>query len=271
MSPSKIRPLLWLCVAVLLGGCAASHDTQQALLQARSSYQPLAGDSAVLASAPKDVMRAGESLERAERLASYWGSEEDVAHYAYLSQRYSAIAREHSQLAAEQQQLAQLQLERDRLQLALRESKLLSVQQQNRWLEEQLVSLATSETERGLVMTLGDVLFGAGRAELKSSSNRTVLKLGQFLQLNPQRIVRIEGYTDNRGKAAENRVLSRARAQAVADVLIDLGIEPRRIEVQGYGEAFPVAANASSQGRAQNRRVEIVFSDDQGKLGAPRE
>ncbi|CAD5378587.1 conserved exported hypothetical protein [Pseudomonas sp. OF001] len=260
------------CAALaLLAGCGTAQLPPQALEQARSSYRQVATDSVVVASAPKDVMRAGDSLERATRLADYWGSTEDVAHYAYLSERYSAIAREHGALAAEQEQLARLQLERERLQLALREARLLGVQQQSRWLEEQMLSLATTETERGLVMSLGDVLFDAGRAELKASANRTVLKLFQFLQLNPQRTVRIEGYTDSRGQPAENLALSRARAQAVADVLVDLGIAAERIQVQGYGGAFPVAANASSRGRAQNRRVEIVFSDEQGRLAPPRE
>ena len=133
-----------------------------------------------------------------------------------------------------------------------------------------MVSLATSETERGLVMTLGDMLFDAGRADLQPAANRTVLKLVQFLQINPQRRVRIEGYTDNTGDAAENLELSRARAQAVADLLVDLGVDAKRIEVVGYGVDFPVAENASARGRAQNRRVEIVFSDERGQLGAER-
>jgi hypothetical protein len=64
-------------------------------------------------------------------------------------------------------------------------SKLLSVQQQGKWLEEQIAALATTQTDRGLVMTLGDVLFDTGEAELKNSANRTVLKIVQFLQLNP--------------------------------------------------------------------------------------
>lgn len=269
-----MRPFKTALTAVglcLLAGCSVSPVAQQALEQARASYRQVAADSLVVASAPKDVMRAGDSLERAERLAGYWGSEEDVVHYAYLTERYAAIAREHGALAAEQAQLSRLQLERERLQLALREARLLGVQQQSRWLEEQILSLTTTETERGLVMSLGDVLFDADSAELKAAANRTVLKLFQFLQLNPQRSVRIEGYTDNRGAAEENLRLSRARAQAVADLLVELGISPARIEVQGYGGAFPVAANASSRGRAQNRRVEIVFSDEQGHLAPPRE
>lgn len=260
-----------LCGLALLGGCAAQQEARQALDQARSDFRALESEHGVLAGAPKDVARAGESLARAERLADFWGSDEDVAHYAYLSQRYADIAREHAAQAREQQEIVRLQLEFERLQLALREVRLEDVRQQNRWLEEELVSLATAETERGLVVTLGDVLFDAGSADLRANASRTTLKLFRFLQLNPQRRIRIEGYTDNLGRAEENLRLSRARAQAVADTLIELGTAAARIEVQGYGEAFPVAANASSRGRAQNRRVEIVFSDAQGQLGPLRQ
>jgi outer membrane protein OmpA-like peptidoglycan-associated protein len=203
-------------------------------------------------------------------LSSYWGSGDDVSHYAYLSQRYSAIAGQNSALSLNQDRATKLELERQRLQLDLREAKLLSVQEQSNWLEEQMVSLATSETGRGLVMTLGDVLFDAGQANLNASANRAVLKLVQFLQLNPRRVVRIEGYSDSRGDKLENLELSRARAQTVADVLIDLGIDAARIEVQSHGESFPLAENASAGGRAQNRRVEVVFSDEQGRLGLAR-
>ncbi|PZR42367.1 MAG: hypothetical protein DI524_10845, partial [Ectopseudomonas oleovorans] len=173
-------------------------------------------------------------------------------------------------ISLNQERAAKLELERQRLQLTLREAKLMSVQQHNDWLEEQMVRLAANETERGLVMTLGDMLFDAGRADLQPAANRTALKLVQFLQINPQRRVRIEGYTDNTGDAAENLELSRARAQAVADLLVDLGVEAKRIQVVGYGVDFPVAENASARGRAQNRRVEIVFSDERGQLGAER-
>ncbi len=272
--PMKCWPratLLLAGAATLLAGCAGDGAARLALQQARDSYQQVAADAALQASAPRDLMRAGESLARAERLADYRGSAADVAHYAYLSQGYSAIAREHGLLAADQQQLERLQRERERLQLALREARLHSVQQQSRWLEEQMLSLATTPSERGLVMTLGDVLFDAGRAELKPSASRTLLRLQQFLQLNPQRRVRIEGYTDSRGAREANLQLSQARAQAVADILVELGIAPARLEVHGYGEAHPLAANASARGRAQNRRVEIVFSDEEGRLGAARE
>ncbi|WP_038616863.1 OmpA family protein [Pseudomonas alkylphenolica] len=252
-----------------LHGCA-SQRSETALDEATAKFQTVKDDSDVLRSAPRDVIRAGESLARADRLSSYFGTGADVRHYAYLSQRYSDIAREHSNLVLNQERLAKLELERQRLQLALREAKLASVQQQGKWLEAQIVSLATTQSDRGLVMTLGDVLFDTGRAELKNSANRTVLKLVQFLQLNPKRVVRIEGYTDSTGAAEDNLKLSRDRAQAVADMLVDLGVDEKRIQVEGYGDQYPVEANASERGRAQNRRVEIVFSDEKGKLGAAR-
>ncbi|HDS1734560.1 OmpA family protein [Pseudomonas sp. BP8] len=267
----RATPIAALALLALAGlqGCA-SQRSESALADANTAFQKVKDDSDVLRSAPRDVIRAGESLARADRLSSYIGTGADVRHYAYLSQRYSEIAGEHAKLALNQERIAKLDLERQRLQLALREAKLASVQQQGKWLEAQINALASEQSDRGLVMTLGDVLFDTGRADLKSSASRTVLKLVQFLQLNPRRVVRIEGYTDSTGAPEDNLKLSRDRAQAVADMLVDLGVDEKRIEVEGYGDQYPIEANASERGRAQNRRVEIVFSDDKGKLAAPR-
>ncbi|MEZ1319464.1 OmpA family protein [Pseudomonas fluorescens] len=266
---TKVVGALILAGCVSLSGCAGQRS-EAALQDAGNDFQKVKEDANVLRIAPKDVIRAGESLARADRLSSYWGSGSDVVHYAYLSRRYSEIAREHTNLVLNEERAAKLELERQRLQLALRESKLFSVQQQGKWLEEQIVALATTQTDRGLVMTLGDVLFDTGEAELKNSANRVVLKIVQFLQLNPKRVVRIEGYTDSTGGRQENLKLSRDRAQSVADVLVDLGIDDKRVHVEGYGDQYPVDVNATERGRAQNRRVEIVFSDEKGQLGAAR-
>lgn len=260
---------LGLVSVIGLQGCA-SQRSESALDDANAAFQKVKDDSDVLRSAPRDVIRAGESLARAERLSSYVGSGADVRHYAYLSKRYSEIAQEHAKLALNQERLAKLDLDRQRLQLALREAKLSSVQQQGKWLEAEIVALASEDANRGLVMTLSDVLFDTGHAELKNAASRTLLKLVQFLQLNPRRVVRIEGYTDSTGTPEDNLKLSRDRAQAVADMLVDLGVDEKRVQVVGYGDSYPVEANASERGRAQNRRVEIVFSDDKGKLGAAR-
>ena len=266
---TPLAALALLALAAALQGCA-SQRSSAALEEASATFAKVKDDSDVLRSAPRDVIRAGESLARAERLSSYIGTGSDVRHYAYLSQRYSEIASEHAKLALNQERQAKLDLERQRLQLALREAKLASVQQQGKWVESQIAALASEQADRGLVMTLGDVLFDTGRADLKNSASRTVLKLVQFLQLNPRRVVRIEGYTDSTGAAEDNLNLSRDRAQAVADMLVDLGIDEKRLQVEGYGDQYPIEANASERGRAQNRRVEIVFSDDkrQARAGA---
>src|SRR5690606_41431392 len=112
--------------------------------------------------------------------------------------------------------------------------------------------------------------FESERAELEAAADRRLLNRVAFLQLNQQSNVRVDGYTDKSGGATENRLLSRARARSVSPTLTDLGIDTARIEVVGYGERFPVAENASVRGRALNRRVEIVLSDEQGELGPIR-
>ena len=182
------------------------------------------------------MIRAGESLARAERLSSYWGSSSDVIQYAYLSQRYSEIARQHALLNLNQERLTRLQLERERLQLALREAKLLSVQEQGQRLSEEIASLSTEETERGLVLTLGDVLFDFNRAELAGGqphrAEAGAVPPAQSAAGDPHRRL----YRQRRRQAGQPRPV--ARAQAVADVLADLGVDPARMQVVGYGEAF---------------------------------
>lgn len=252
-----------------LAGCA-NPQVEQHLNEAANAYREVSEDAQVLRIAPKDVVRAGESLERAERFASYMGGAEDALHYAYLSARYSEIARQHSEQSLNQERASRLGMEQARLHLMVQEAKLLQVQQAGNRLVDPLFDLAAAETDRGLVVTLGDVLFESGSAELGSSANRTLLRLAHYLQSNPRRVVRVEGYSDNRGGVAENLALSRARAQAVGQVLRELGIAAQRIEVVAFGEQFRIAENASARGRARNRRVEIVLSDENGQLGPVR-
>lgn len=264
-----MRNPLAFAIAVLLAGCV-SQEAEREIGQASATLERVQADSMVQRAAPKDLQRALETLQRAERFNEYWGGTADARHYAYLSQRYSEIADQQGALLQHQEQVARLEMERDRLRRMLQDAQLMTAEQQGRWLEDQMMTLAASETDRGMVMTLGDLLFHAGSADLNSSANRTLLKLVHFLQLNPQRKVRIEGYSDSRGDPQANLALSQARAQTVADLLLNLGIAAERIEVRGYGERFPLAENASARGRAQNRRVEILFSDVEGNLGPDR-
>lgn len=127
-------------------------------------------------------------------------------------------------------------------------------------LKQQLAELEAKQTDRGLVLTLGDVLFDSGRAELKAGASRTVDRLGTFMRDHPERSLEIEGYTDSIGGDALNLALSQRRADAVRAALVSRGIEGSRITTNGMGKASPVASNDTAEGRQRNRRVEIVIS-----------
>ena len=122
----------------------------------------------------------------------------------------------------------------------------------------QLAELQARETERGMVVTLGDVLFETGRAELKPGAARNLDQLAQALRSDDRSKVAIEGHTDATGTREFNLDLSLHRAQSVQSYLIGHGVDPARITVRGMGPDFPVADNASSGGRLQNRRVEVI-------------
>ena len=129
--------------------------------------------------------------------------------------------------------------------------------------------LEGKKTDRGIIITLGDVLFDTDRAELKSGGTRNLQKLATFLKANPLRKVMIEGFTDSTGTQAHNEDLSNQRASSVRNALMGMGVSLDSIGARGFGEAYPVASNDNAAGRQLNRRVEIVVSDDTGTI-APR-
>ena len=133
-------------------------------------------------------------------------------------------------------------------------------------LEAQLAELAARKTERGIVITLGDVLFATDQARLTPDGMRTAQKLADVLQQNPQRAVLIEGFTDSTGSSAHNQELSERRASAVRGTLQEMGVARQRITIRAYGEAYPIAANDTAPSRQLNRRVEIVLSGDDGTI-----
>ncbi|MFZ6778558.1 OmpA family protein [Undibacterium sp. Ji83W] len=146
------------------------------------------------------------------------------------------------------------------------QAKALEMQNRNAALESQLADLQAKTTVRGIVITLGDVLFGVDQSKLNPDGMRTVQKLATVLQNNMQRTVLVEGHTDNTGSQAHNQDLSERRANAVRSALVLMGVSRDRIETKGLGEAFPVAENNTAQNRQLNRRVEIILSDVNGKI-----
>jgi outer membrane protein OmpA-like peptidoglycan-associated protein len=129
-------------------------------------------------------------------------------------------------------------------------------------LQQQIDDLHAKATERGLVLTLGDLLFSSGTARLNRSGNDHLDKLAAFLNRYPERNVTVEGYTDSVGTEDYNLQLSQRRADAVKAYLMNGGIMADRITTSGRGEDSPVGDNATASGRQQNRRVEIVITNN---------
>ena len=120
--------------------------------------------------------------------------------------------------------------------------------------------------DAGASVTLGDVLFEFGKAQLLPTAGPRLDQLADFLRQYPDRKLLIEGHTDSVGSTSANQTLSERRAQAVQQALTMRGVDPSRITTRGYGKAFPVASNGTPEGRALNRRVEVVIADDKGTL-----
>jgi outer membrane protein OmpA-like peptidoglycan-associated protein len=179
------------------------------------------------------------------------------------------LAEQRAQAAKQAQALAQArarEAEMARQQAARAQERAQEMAAKAQQLAERVRDLKAQETERGLVVTLGDLLFDAGEAQLKPAGTQAIDKLAEFLKQYPERNILIEGYTDSTGDAAFNQQLSERRANAVRDALLADAISPDRMRTIGYGEQFPVASNATSDGRQQNRRVEVIISDKEGSI-----
>lgn len=128
-------------------------------------------------------------------------------------------------------------------------------------MRSELSDLKTRQTKRGLVITLGDVLFEVDQADLKPGAARTLDQLAQALKDDSAARIQIEGHTDSTGSRAHNMVLSRERAESVKSYLVSHGIDGSRITTRGLGPDYPVATNKTSAGRQQNRRVEVIVKN----------
>jgi outer membrane protein OmpA-like peptidoglycan-associated protein len=259
-----IRPLraasILIGSAVLLTACAGRNT--QSLEQARAAVSQARADQTVVARAPGKLEEAEQALTQTEAAFESRSSQVELDHLAYLTQQRAAIAvataHEHEALT----ELDTLGAERDELMLDTRERQVES-------LEAELAALQAEQTARGLVVTLGDILFDVDEAQLTPGGELQVARLADALRQMPNRNVLIEGHTDSTAGDAYNLDLSQRRASTVEGLLLAQGVDPTRLVTRGYGEAYPVASNANAAGRQQNRRVEVVILEP-GAASLPR-
>ncbi len=262
MKQTTYKPLVTSAlVALALSACGGAPKKIDSLEQARTAYSKAAGDVTVAKHAPEELDTAKVVLDHADHLWRDDSDRSDVDHYAYLASQRVKIAELIASSKEDSLQLENMKLERQRVQLDIRSGEIDKAKQETLALKRQMEELQAKNTERGIVLTLGDVLFDIDEATLKSTSAHNIDKIANFMRSYPERVAIVEGHTDNMGDEDYNMDLSRERAFSVRGALIQRGISASRISTTGFGEAQPVASNDSSTGRRENRRVEMIFPD----------
>jgi outer membrane protein OmpA-like peptidoglycan-associated protein len=285
---SNNRVIVSLAVAAVLSACSAAPPRNESLETARTMIpelekSPRAGVAAM------DIANARRSLDAANRMEAAKAKRPDVvfeAENAVLSAQIASekilTAQANDEVAAgtAQRQAVLLQArERDSQRSAQQAGDARSAadaaqvradasQLRADSLETQLADLKVKKTERGLVLTLGDVLFDTNRSTLKSGAYGTLDRLAMALRDNAGRKVLIEGHTDNVGSDETNHELSQRRAQSVQLALAQRGVAGDQITAIGKGENFPIASNDDANGRQSNRRVELILTEDQPRIAA---
>ena len=282
--------LIGMGIALAMAGCASTPKPNEALESARSIVQAAEADPNAAKYAAVDLQTAKSDLAVAD--AAYQRRDEpSIAQPAYLAAQNARLAQLRGAAKADDARVAAGQAERDSIVLAARTNQVDSANRAkdaaNRASDEAKVArdqatenaarlqaevdaLKAKPTDRGLVLTLGDVLFETGSSTLSPGAGRNLDRLVQFLTDHPGRMVQIDGFTDSVGTDAFNQDLSQHRADAVRYQLVSRGISSARIGTQGYGKSYPVASNSESNGRQLNRRVEVVIGADNGSAVAAR-
>jgi outer membrane protein OmpA-like peptidoglycan-associated protein len=244
---------------------ALSREREHMLIRAREAEADWARRDARSAQAMAEAerLRAEQERHRAELGRSEAVRARDEARDAQAIAEAERLRAEEERLLA---QRARADAEQKRLEAQRAREEAEHAQRQLQSLQAQLADLEARQTDRGLVVTLGDVLFEVDRSELKPGAARNLDKLVAALTDHPQTRVEIEGHTDSTGSPEYNLGLSERRANAVRAYLIGGGIDPARLSARGLGLDFPVATNATAEGRQQNRRVEIVIEQHDPRI-----
>ncbi|CDF92585.1 MULTISPECIES: OmpA family protein [unclassified Pseudomonas] len=248
MRISLLVPMVSL-FGLTLVGCAATPENAN-LLAARSQFSALQSNPAASTLAAIETKDAFTALSKADMLSNQDRKAPGVDQLAYIAQQKIALAEQTIQGRQAEAGLSNIAVERTQVQLDVRTQQLKALQ-----------AINAKSTDRGQVVTFGDVLFDTGKAELKYNSDSNLRQLADFLKANPERKLRVEGFTDSVGNDTFNQRLSERRADSVAFALTRLGVDPSRITTAGYGREYPVADNATARSRQLNRRVEVIISN----------
>jgi outer membrane protein OmpA-like peptidoglycan-associated protein len=293
-------PFTLLALAVL-AGCSSTPLSNAQLEAARSDYRAAQDLPQARELAAVELRQANEALTAADAAQARREPVAEVDHLAYQAKQRSAIVQATVQQKTAEQAVNGAESARDKFRLTARTREVnnaersaavaqsradasmrqaeasqrqsaASAQQandavaRNLALEAQLKDMNAKPTDRGMVVTIGDVLFDTNQSKIKPGALHNLDKLAAFLKQYPQRTARVEGYTDSVGSDSHNQELSSQRADAVRAALVELGVARDRISTRGFGEANPVASNDNASGRQMNRRVEIVLSDEAGHI-----
>jgi outer membrane protein OmpA-like peptidoglycan-associated protein len=236
-----------------------SARTQEA--DAANRRAAAANVNAALATAAADNQRQQAELARNDAA--------NAQNAAAEASRTTAAANLNAALAtaSADSQRQQAETERQRAEMARNEAAdaknaAAEAQRQAAELQQQIIIIQGKVTDRGVVLTLGDVLFASGSANLNSGGSDRLSKLAGFLKRYPERNAQIDGFTDSVGSDEFNQALSQRRADAVKSYLVNQGISASRLTANGRGESSPVGDNGTATGRQQNRRVEVLISND---------
>lgn len=234
----------------LAKAAAELEDARRKLVQLDREH-----DSILIEASRRDAEATRRELER-QRLQNQLAAEEAMR----LQQQGEAYSQAAEQARAEAEQSRRLADSQSRAAaMARKEAQLAEAAAIA--MRQRMDSLTAKRGAQGMQMTLEDLAFGSGQADLRPDAEAHMGKLVQFVQSKPDKRIRIEGHTDSSGGAAINQALSLRRAQAVRDALVAKGVDASRIEVAGVGSAQPVAPNSTAEGRARNRRVEVILED----------
>jgi outer membrane protein OmpA-like peptidoglycan-associated protein len=285
-SSSRHAPIVAAAVAALLAGCASAPVKPDGADALRTRLTQLQSDPQLGTRAPLAMEQANLAVTAAEKPQT---DKALATHLEFMADRKIAIARAEaeSQLAVDQRKGLGEQREAMRLRARTQEADAANTratvaqanasdqerqadaarsatadsQREADELKKQIEDLQGRVTDRGLVLTLGDVLFASGTADLNSGGTDHLGKLAAFLNKYSDRTALIVGYTDSIGGEDYNLGLSQRRADSVKSYLVNQGIGSVRLAASGKGKGSPVADNSSATGRQQNRRVEVIIEN----------